>query len=82
MVQGKKAQLHHPELQRTRIKTDEEAVSAVVHLIQGWADPFVEKQVLISISTERTPRDIVSDLMKAHEVGEQCYSAFKGQRLE
>ena len=58
MVQGKKSGLHHAELQRTRIK-NEEAVSAVVHLIEGWVNPFAEKQELISISTARTaPRDI------------------------
>ena len=78
MVQGKKSGLHHSELQRTRIKKDEEAVSAVVHLIEGWVNPFTEKQDLISTSTARTaPRDIESDLMKAHEIGEQCYSNFK-----
>ena len=82
-MQGQKAKLHHSDLQQTRIKRDEEAVSAVVHLIQGWVNPFAEKQVLISISTARTaPRDIASDLMKAHEIGEQCYSAFKCQRLD
>ena len=74
-MQGKKSGLHHAELQWTRKKKDEEAVSAVVHLIEGWVNPFTEKQDLISISTARTaPRDIASDLMKAHEIGEQCYS--------
>ena len=82
-MQGKKSGLHHAELQRTRIKKDGEAVSAVVHLIEGWVNPFAEKQDLISISTARTaPRDIASDLMKAHEIGEQCYSYFKEERLE
>ena len=50
------------------------------HLIEGWVNPFAEKH---SISTARTaPRDIASDLMKAHEIGEQCYSNFKEERLE
>ena len=83
MVLGKKSGLHHAELQRTRIKKDEEAVSAVIHLIKGWVNPFAKKQDLISISTARTaPRDIASDLMKAYEIGEQCYSNFKEERLE
>ena len=83
MVQGKKSGLHHAELQRTRIKKDEEAVSAVVHLIEGWVNPFAEKQDHIIISTARTAaRDITSDLMKAHEIGEQYYSNFKEERLE
>ena len=83
MVQGKKSGIHHAELQQTRIKKDEEAVLAVVHLIEGWVNPFAKKQDLISISTARTaPRDIASDLMKAHKIGEQCYSNFKEERLE
>lgn len=58
-------------------------MSAVVHLIQGWINPFAEKQELISISTAKiAPRDIASGLMKAHSIGEQCYSTFKDERLE
>ena len=34
-------------------------------------------------STTRTaPRDIASDLMKAHDIGQRCYSTFKDERLE
>lgn len=40
MLQGNKAQLSHSELQSPRIQKDEEAVSAVVSLIQGWINPF------------------------------------------
>ena len=44
---------------------------------------FAEKPDLISISTVRTsPRDIASDRMKAHQIGDQCYSNFKEERLE
>ena len=52
IVQGKKSEFQHAELQRTRIKKDEEAVSAIIHLIQGWINPFSEKQDLISISQQ------------------------------
>ena len=80
MVQGKMSELHHAKLRRTRIKKDEEAASAVFHLIQGWINPFAEKQDLVSISTAKiAPRDIASDLMKAHAIGEQCYSTFKDE---
>ena len=83
IVQGKGSKIQHAELQETRIKKTQEAVSAVVQLIQGWINPFAEKQDLVSISTARTaPADIVSDLMKAEEIGEQCYSTFKEERLE
>ena len=82
-MQGKKSEFQDAELQRTRIKKDEEAVSAIIHLIQGWFNPFSEKQDLISISTARTAsRDVASDLMNAQEIGEKCYSKFKDERLE
>ena len=58
-------------------------MSAVFHLIQGWINPFAENQDLIGISTARTaPRYIASDLIKAQEIGEHCYSTFKDERLE
>lgn len=40
MIQGNRSQLQHAELQQSRIKKDEEAVSAIVSLIQGWVNPF------------------------------------------
>ena len=66
-----------------QIKKDEEAVSAVVLLIQGWINPFTKNQDLVSISTAKiAPRDIASDLMNAHSIGENCYSTFRNERLE
>ena len=84
LVQGNKTEeLHHAELQRPRIQKEEKAVLAVVDLIQGWINPFAEKQDLVSISTAKAaPEDITSDLMKAFEIGEQSYAAFKKERLE
>ena len=83
MVQGRTSGVHHAELQPSRMKKYEEAVSAVVDLIQGWINPFSEKQGLINISTARiAPTDIICDLMRAQEIGEQCYVAFKEERLE
>lgn len=40
MLQGNKSKLSHSELQSPRIHKDEDAVSAVVSLIQGWINPF------------------------------------------
>ena len=58
-------------------------MTTVCQLIHGWINLFAEKLDLVSISTARTaPRDIASDLMKAHAIGEQCYSTFKDERLE
>ena len=45
--------------------------SAVVEILQGWVNPFSDKQDLISISTAKTAqKDITSNLKKAHEIGE------------
>ena len=83
MLHSFNSALHHSELQEPRIQKDEESVSAVVSLIQGWVNPFSEKQDLISISTAKTaPRDIASDLLKAYEIGEKGYSSFKDERLK
>ncbi len=54
MVQGKRSGVHHADLQPSRIKKDEEVVSAVLDLIQGWINPFSENQGIINISTART----------------------------
>lgn len=52
-------------------------------LVQGWVNPFTENQDLLSISTARkAPREVASDLMKVHDIGQQWYSDFKDQRLE
>ena len=53
MVKGNKSVLCHTELQRPRLQKDEEAVSAVVGLINGWVNPFVGKQDLINIFTAK-----------------------------
>ena len=83
IVQEKGSKHQHPELQETRIKKTEETVSGVIKLIQGWINPFADKQDLVSVSTARTAHtDIVSDLMKADKIGKQCYSIFKNERLE
>ena len=58
-------------------------MSAVVDLNKSWANHFGENLELISISTAKeAPRDIASDLLKAHETGEQNYATFKVERLD
>ena len=83
MVQGSDPETQHTELQRSRIKKDEQAVSSIVDLIQGWVNPFSESQDLISISTaKKAPREVATDLKIAHEVGEKSYTTFKEERME
>ena len=83
MVQGSNLETQHTELQSSRIKKDEQAVSSIVDLIQGWVNPFSESQDLISISTaKKAPREIATDLKTAHAVGERCYTKFKEERME
>lgn len=82
-VEGSKSNAHHADLQQPRMKKDEEAVSSVVDLIQGWINPFHQNEDLVSISTAKAAtRDIASDLMHAREIGELSYATFKEERLE
>ena len=82
MVQGNRSNVCRTEIQRPRIHKDEDAVSTFIGFIKDWVNPFVEKQDLINSSTEKTaPRYIASDLLKAYEIDEQAYTAFKGERL-
>ena len=59
--------MFHADLQQPSIHKDEEAVSAVVDLVEGWVNPFSYEQDLISIGStaKAVPKDIVTDLMKA-----------------
>jgi len=83
MVQGSNSETQHTELQSSRRKRDELAVSSIVDLIQGWVNPFSESQEPISISTtKKAPREIATDLKTAHAVGERCYAKFKEERME
>ena len=83
IVQASNSKTQHTELQSSRIKKDEQTVSSIVDLIQGWVNPFSESQDLISISTaKKAPREISIDLKTAHAVGERCYANFKEERME
>jgi len=82
MVQGSNSATQHTELQSSRRKKDEQAVSSIVDLI-NFFNPFSESQDLISISTaKKAPREIATDLKTAHAVGEKCYAKFKEERME
>ena len=83
MVQASNSETQHTELQSSRMKKDDQAVSSIVDLIQGWVNPFSESQDLISISpAKKAPREIATDLKTAHAVGERCYANFKEERME
>ena len=47
MVQASNAETQHTELQSSRIKNDEQAVSSIVDLIQGGVNLFSESQSII-----------------------------------
>ena len=81
MVHGNKSKLKHADLQQTGIKKDEDAVSAVVNLTEGWVNPFAVKQDLMSISTAKSaPRDVTSELTEAYDIDEKCNAIFKEER--
>ena len=60
MVEGSNSAMQHTELPSSRIEKDEQAVSSIVDLIQGWVNPFSKSQDLISISTaKKAPREVL-----------------------
>ena len=83
MVQGETASVHC-DLQTSRIRKDEEAVSAVVDVTQNWKNTSSEtQQDLVSISTAKVPpNDVRNDIKKAHDIGETCYKTFRHGCLE
>ena len=74
MLQVKRPSHHHDEMLCTRKVKDDKAVTAVESLIGSWNNPFIERKKLVSISTAtEAPEDVMQDLMKACEIGEQAY---------
>eukprot|EP00058_Branchiostoma_floridae_P000336 XP_002585824.1 hypothetical protein BRAFLDRAFT_111039 [Branchiostoma floridae] len=86
-----KAMLHiggstkHNDLQHTRIAKDEADAKSLVSILQDtWLNPFdPDLQDLVCFSTGKvaTP-DVEHDLLRAKDVGEEAYQAFREQRLE
>ena len=59
LVQAKRPQFHHDEMQSPRMPKHEKQVLAVEALIESWNNPFVGNQDLNSISTAKeVPADI------------------------
>ena len=53
MVQVKGPSYHHDEMLSTRKSKDEQAVTTIESLIEGWNNPFTERKVLVSLSTAK-----------------------------
>ena len=69
LVQAKRPQSHHDEMQSPRMPKDEKQVLAVEALIESWDNPFVRNQDLNSMSTAKeAPPDISYDLLHAREI--------------
>ena len=69
LVQAKRPQYYHDEMQSPGIPKDENQVLAVEALIESWNNPFVGNQDLNSISTAKeAPADISYDLLHAYEI--------------
>ena len=52
MVQVKRPS-QHDEMLSTRKRTDEQAVTTIESLIEGWNNPFTERKELVSLSTAK-----------------------------
>ena len=82
MVNIASIKVHHSDLQNSRIKTDEAAVTAMCDIIKSsWKNPLgKEKLELMSISTGAgAPPDVTKDIMKAKEIGEAKLQQFMCQ---
>ena len=74
---------HHDEMLSTRKRTDEQAVTTIESLIEGWNNPFTDRKELVSLSTaKQAPQDVTRDLLNAQKVGKGAYQVFTEQRLE
>ena len=83
MINLTKSDVHHAELQSSRIRKDEIAVTSVVNTLENWINPFENACDIVSLSTATAaPKDIVSDLLRANNVGFAAYQTFKEERLE
>ena len=75
----------HPDLQKTRIKRDENDVKSLMDLMENsWLNPWCpDENDLVHLSTGYVaPSNVTKDLLSAHEVGEAEYQKFKKTRLE
>jgi len=82
MVNGNNTNVRHLDLQQTRIEKDEEAIIALVSLIQSWVNPFAISNSLLNISTAKgAPQNIATDLNRAWKVGYNWYANFKMRDL-
>ena len=73
----------HSDLQKSRMATDEAAVTAVIETLSSWVNPFEVNRNLSSVSTGvEAPREVAADFKRAHEAGEKAYDAFRSERLE
>ena len=79
------SKLVHPDLHRSRIRKNETDVRSLVDLMENsWLNPMrSEETELVSISTGTVaPADVATDLLRAHQIGEDECQTFAKTRLE
>ncbi|KAL8565736.1 hypothetical protein ACOMHN_018653 [Nucella lapillus] len=65
MVHHSRRGADHPDLQKSRIRKDEESVTLVEETLASWTNPFEDKQDLMNIATgTAAPKEIAEDLHK------------------
>ena len=85
MTDNKPLGLKHHDLGPSRIRKDELAVQSLVNLMdKEWINPFGSDPMgLTSLSTDTAvPPDVVSDLLKANEIGDKAYKEFHDNWIE
>ena len=75
----------HNDFHRSKIMRDETDVKNIISLLQDtWLNPFnPDLQDLVCLSTGKVASsEVQDDLLRAKDIGEELYKAFREQRLE
>ena len=83
MIGQDSSKLPHPDLQGPMIRTDEADIKSLIDLMENnWLNPLSpDESDLVSLSTGTvTPPEMVKDLLRPFDVGEEAYQTFKRTR--
>ena len=85
MIGQGSSKLPHPDMWGPRIRKDEADIKSLIDMMENnWMNPLSPHESdLVSLSTgTEAPPAVVKDLLRAFEVGEESYQAFKRTRLD
>ena len=73
---------YHKENRSSRIKRDEDDVTKITEVIEGWRNPFEASDELVVLSSGRVAdENVKQDLLTAKEKGRLAFQTFVNERL-